>query len=441
MKTQSSSNHLNLLSDEDLEILEQPSSTSRLIMLSEAAAAASLEEPTVKPAPLGWQFAEKHGRTDVLTRLRPSSRNPTMTLSDLDLRQMVVEQSSVAFDATTIDQTVVLAAKHRRRLSDAFLLTDKLGEGGYGTVYLGESRVDGKTYAIKVFESAQAKTPAYRKRIFREARIAAAIEHPNIVKVMGLGVDDDGTPFIIMEHLRGETLENLLHRHGRIDIRLAVFIAIEACRGLSAAHELGVVHRDIKPANIFLTSRRPRPEIKILDFGLAKGLDDLVGVSVHSAADQMHGTPQYMSPEYCSGEPTDQRADVYGMAVVLYEMLAGEPPFTASSVSALIAKHISAAPPPLRGRTTPRITPALEDAVFRGLAKDPRARYQTAFELAKGLVDGFRRKPVTTEPLVAVPNAVDVRLDVLERHQRQLIMMIAAAFALLVVLCAALLVG
>jgi len=192
----------------------------------------------------------------------------------------------------------------------------------------------------------------------------------------------DGTLFLAMEHLPGRTLAQLIRKEGRLEPARVVAIATQCCEALAHAHRRGVIHRDLKPSNIMLVARERGPEfVKVLDFGIAK-LDGGEG----TAAGVMLGTPQYMSPEQLTGKPIDGRSDVYALGAVIYEMLAGRPPFQADSAVAYVHKHVHEHPPPL-SQTAPgvRIPPALEACIMRALAKSPHQRPQSADAFADEL--------------------------------------------------------
>jgi serine/threonine-protein kinase len=246
------------------------------------------------------------------------------------------------------------------------------------TVYLARDLKHGRLVAIKVLRPTLAESLG-PGRFLREIRIASRLTHPNILPVHDSGTAD-GLLFYVMPHVAGESLRERIRREGQLPVADAVSIAREVAEGLAYAHGEDVVHRDIKPGNILLESGHA----VIADFGLARAIraaavDDL------SSAGLALGTPPYMSPEQSSGaEQLDGRSDVYSLGCVLYEMLAGEPPFTGPSAQAIAAKHLQLPPPPL-STVRPHVTGSVVAAIERALEKVPADRFQSAEEFARAL--------------------------------------------------------
>jgi serine/threonine protein kinase len=270
-----------------------------------------------------------------------------------------------------------------------YQITSVIGEGGMGTVYLGEHRTLRRKAAVKVLKRQYAADANMVKRFAEEARAASAVAHPNIVDIYDVGTLVDGLPFMLMEYLNGESLGRRLARVGRLAPAEARSIVIQASSALEVVHERGVVHRDLKPDNLFLVPDSLVPggeRVKVLDFGVAKLRGDLSGGGVTTRNGTLLGTPHYMSPEQCRGlsDEIDARTDIYALGVILYEMLCGEPPFQAPSFGDLVVLHVTT-PPPRPTVKVPDIPEELERAILRALAKNPDDRFPTMADLRRAL--------------------------------------------------------
>jgi serine/threonine protein kinase len=265
-------------------------------------------------------------------------------------------------------------------LDGKYALLRELGSGGTGTVYEAENLLVGKKIAIKLMNPGAFAERDSQARFVSEARAAARISHANVVDIHDLGVTKNGVPFIVMELLRGETLEAVIDTRGPLAPAYAGELFLQVLAGLSAAHAQGIVHCDLKPANVLVTHPRPdRPLVKVLDFGIARG------VEAAKEIDQVVlGTPMYMAPEQVTGAPVDFRTDVYQASAMLFAMLAGTDPFeayTTRDVMKLVAK----------GRCkdlqelVPELPAELVQVVKDGMAVKPKDRIQSAEELAERL--------------------------------------------------------
>jgi serine/threonine protein kinase len=260
-----------------------------------------------------------------------------------------------------------------------YVLDSVIGTGAIGIVFKASHRDLGRTVAIKVLNP-RYQGDANLLAIFRtEARAASQLEHPNVARVYDYGQEPDGLVYIVMDYLSGYTLGSVLAARHKLTTARAVDIMIQVCAALSAAHDRGIVHRDVKPDNIVLVPAQddeghPVEIVKVCDFGIAAlaTTPNDEGVAV--------GTPEYMAPEQTTGLAVTPSADVYGCGVVLYEMLAGEVPFSADQAYRILMKHRSEAPVP-PSRLEPGISAELEKVVLKCLEKAPERRYQSARDL------------------------------------------------------------
>jgi serine/threonine-protein kinase len=261
-----------------------------------------------------------------------------------------------------------------------FRIVKLIGEGGFGEVYLAENPLIKRRAAVKVLLPELARSSEVVGRFLNEARAASAIRHPNIVEVFDAGATSEGAPYILMEFLEGEPLQRRFAQQGRLDVHQAMAIAQQAGSALAAAHEAGIVHRDLKPENLFLVLDKQAPGgelLKILDFGIAKIMSGEGAVdSFKTRAGLIMGSPAYMSPEQCmdTGQ-VDLRTDIYSLAVILYEALAGRPPHESESGTSLMLMHLSVDPVRL-GELCPEVPAHIEAAIMRALAREPADRFQ-----------------------------------------------------------------
>lgn len=262
-----------------------------------------------------------------------------------------------------------------------------IGRGGMGTVYEAVQQPIGRKVALKVLHSEYANDPDVLKRFFNEARAANLINHPSIVQVSDYGQLPSGAAYLVMEYLTGETLaERLSTSPGRLSPELAQHMAWQLASALSAAHAAGIVHRDLKPGNIMLTPDAVMPgglRVKILDFGIAK-LAERGDSRPNTRTGSVLGTPAYMAPEQCKGELfVDGKTDVYALGVILFEVLAGKPPFSAPNDLALLNMQVSDDPPNLQQKA-PRVPSVLANWIHKMLKKKPADR-PTMAEVFAGL--------------------------------------------------------
>src|SRR6185503_6561634 len=266
-----------------------------------------------------------------------------------------------------------------------YQIVNLIGEGGMGEVYLATDTILGRRVALKVLPAFVSKDPDRLRRFTQEARAASRLSHPNVCVVHEIGETDDGRPFIAMEYVEGVTLRQRL-KNQALKLGDVLDIAIQIADGLIAAHDAGIVHRDIKPENIMI---RPEGYVKILDFGLAKLTERHQGAMqttmstllFHSTPGTVIGTAAYMSPEQARGVAVDERTDIWGLGVVLYEMSSGNPPFTGETPTDVVVAIVEKEQPPI-SRYVDGMPPELERIVKKALRKDKNERYQIVKELA-----------------------------------------------------------
>jgi eukaryotic-like serine/threonine-protein kinase len=280
-----------------------------------------------------------------------------------------------------------------RLLLKRYRIEEFLGQGGMAQVHRGTDLVLDRTVAVKILTSNLARDPKAVRRFRREAQAAAGLGHPGIVAVYDTGSDGD-VHFIVMELISGRTLADILDEDGSLSPERAIDVSSSVASALAHAHGKGIVHRDVKPGNIMITTSG---EVKVMDFGIARTVS--AGTFTNTAS--VLGTATYFAPEQARGGPVDERTDLYALGVVLYEMLAGRPPFAGDSPVAVAYQHVREQPTP-PSRLNPRISPALEAVVLRAMAKDPGARQQTASELARDLQ---RVRTGATTPAIAPVSA------------------------------------
>jgi serine/threonine-protein kinase len=265
-------------------------------------------------------------------------------------------------------------------LEDRYQVDEQLAEGAMGSVWRGERLKLGRAVAIKIMHEELPDELASRQRFEREAKLMARLEHPNCVSVIDFGVHD-GKPFLVMDLVRGTSLQELMDREKRMDPPRAAEIMKQVLSGLAHAHELGIVHRDIKPANIMVGDKAGiGMQVRILDFGLARPAQ----TSTKLTTGIVVGTPNYMSPEQCRGGDIDGRCDLYACGVILFELLTGRKPFLADDPIQVVRMHMNQAPPRLAD-IVPGDYGDFEAVVARALAKDPGGRYATAQDMVRAL--------------------------------------------------------
>lgn len=269
----------------------------------------------------------------------------------------------------------------RDALGAQFVIERQLGQGGMGAVYLARDTTLDRLVAIKVISPDVASSQAIRSRFLQEARAVARLRHPNIVSVFAAG-ELGGVAYFVMEYVPGESLRDLLVRERRLTGERAERILRDVALALDHAHAQGLVHRDVKPENILLDAESGRA--MLTDFGVARALEHQ-GDGALTQTGMILGSPRYMAPEQASGETTlDGRTDLYALALVGYELYAGEPVVKSGTVASMLVKHLTETPPPLEQRAAD-VPPHVAQAIARGLEKDPAARWQRGRDFAEAV--------------------------------------------------------
>jgi eukaryotic-like serine/threonine-protein kinase len=322
------------------------------------------------------------------------------------------------------DRTVKICARCKQALSDDFVVCPsdgqpldreevalsalplfegrydilrKLGQGGTARVFKAVDTRTSRPVAIKIIEGEAAETPTWRERLLREAALLQSLRHPNVVEVQAGGERANGSPYLVMEYLEGETLGQFMQRTPTLSLAAALAVLTEIASGLAATHAIGVIHRDVKPDNIFLVGPRGKPtRAKIFDFSFAR----VQGGERFTTQGFILGTPQYMAPEQAVGDPTGQGTDVYALGVVAYRMLTGVLPFQGQEAT-LLAQHLYERPlaPNTRRSEIPRVVAAI---VMSALRKLPRNRYPSMQDLVEDVERATgKRSGVVTADLLA----------------------------------------
>ena len=288
-----------------------------------------------------------------------------------------------------------------KTLGGAYQILSQLDEGGMGLVYEAQHVRLKRSVAVKVMAGHLANDQNALARFTREAEIVSQLHHPHVVQVLDFDTTEDGRPYLVMELLKGLSLDAVMARSGLLDVSASIRIATQAASALSAAHQAGIVHRDLKPANIFLVDTGEELFVKLLDFGISKkaGEEARLGSTKLTGEFDILGTPEYMAPEQALGKTADvdARGDQYALAVILYEMLTGKVPFTADDVMELlqrVIRDIPLAPSVLR----PQLPAKIDQVILRAMAKSPQARFERIADFAHALEDGLGLTTASIQP-------------------------------------------
>ncbi|HEX7666020.1 MAG TPA: protein kinase [Polyangiaceae bacterium] len=265
-----------------------------------------------------------------------------------------------------------------------------LGEGGMGIVVAATHEVLGQRVALKFLRQHLSAEQTIVARFLREARMAARIQSEHVARILDVGTLESGSPFMVMEYLEGRDLSDVLAEGGPMPIATAIEYVLQACEAIAEAHKIGIVHRDLKPSNLFLTKRADgSPLVKLLDFGISKATENLTNPMEQAAVTSTQnilGSPLYMSPEQLrSAKNVDARADVWSLGVILYELIAGKPPFLGESVSHVLTIIVADPHEPL-ANVRPDVPADLSAVIDKTLSKTKEGRYQNVSELARALL-------------------------------------------------------
>ncbi len=269
------------------------------------------------------------------------------------------------------------------RLDGRYEITEQIGSGGMADVYKAHDLVDDRIVAVKVLKDEFSENADFLRRFRNESKAIAVLNHPNIVKIYDVGLEDD-VKFIVMEYIDGITLKDFIEQQGVLRWKDALFFMTQILRALQSAHDKGIVHRDIKPQNIMMLEDGT---IKVMDFGIAR----FSRTDGKTLSDKTVGSVHYISPEQARGEITDERSDIYSVGIMLYEMVTGKKPYDADTPVAIALKHMNDDCVPPR-EIMPSVPEALEEIIYHAMEKDPARRYQSAAQMIND-IDTFKLDP------------------------------------------------
>jgi serine/threonine protein kinase len=299
---------------------------------------------------------------------------------------------------TIPDDTPAAPVAAPARVANRYVVDVRVGQGGTALVYRCRDEHTGQIVAVKLLRSGNPLVPASHARFAREARLAASLTHPNIIRVLDYGITDppmmddsmawlfdteQSVDFLSMEYIAGPTLKQLVRRVGPCPAPWALAVGQQLSAALASAHAMGIIHRDVKPHNVLLLDMMSHVIPKLGDFGIARDLNGNTR-STLTQTGQILGTPDYLAPEQVMGEAGGEQSDLYALGIVLYEMLTGHLPFEAETPLAAASRRMFVEPPPLRA-FVPQIAPSLADVVLRALQREPSQRLRSVAELSAAL--------------------------------------------------------
>lgn len=327
----------------------------------------------------------------------PTSRHPSDASTQIYVKETNANEPRATDDGHAPDPRVGLT------LDSKYKLIESLGQGGMGSVFRAQRLHIGDEVAVKLLHHDLVREKQALERFRREARTAAMIRHPNVVSIHDFndGTGETSEAYIVMELVQGVSLGNLLRRGGRMSPERAVRLMQDICAGVGVAHRQGLLHRDLKPDNVIVvppSHEGDEETAKVVDFGLAK-VRDVTAQTALTQTGAVMGTLYYMSPEQCSGEELDARADVYSLGAMLYEMLTGAPPFRSNNFAGLISKHLHEPPPHFQPSFG--VSPAIESVCLRALAKNREQRQPDAIAFGRDLQKALTA-PASFQPTASV---------------------------------------
>jgi eukaryotic-like serine/threonine-protein kinase len=288
----------------------------------------------------------------------------------------------------TILMTVTVDQLIGTTLADKYLVMSEVGRGGMSIVYKGKHTLMDRIVAIKMLQSQLVADPTSTKRFQQEAQAVSCLAHPNVIGVFDFGIAPTGQPYLVMDFLVGESLADIIKRDNHVPDKRAIGLFMQACDALEHAHKKGVIHRDLKSSNIMVIDAEGKPDtVKVVDFGIAK-LMPSSGKQAQNLTQtgEIFGSPIYMSPEQCLGQPLDARSDIYSMGVLMYEALTGYPPLMGHTIVDTMQLHVGTKPSAFTEmRPDLSFTQELQDVVFKSLQKNPNDRFHSMQEFYQAL--------------------------------------------------------
>jgi eukaryotic-like serine/threonine-protein kinase len=292
-------------------------------------------------------------------------------------------------------------------VGERYMLLERMGQGGSGTIYRAEHITLRRKVAVKVLHHELSRDDLAIERFRREATTVGQLDNDHIVEIFDFGRTGDGRLYLAMELLEGDTLADVIEREGQLDIDRVVDVLTQLGETLMEAHAMGYIHRDLRPRNVFLATRRgkgSKPFVKLLDFGLAK-LVEKEGEAASTSLGMTFGDPHYMSPEQARGDALDRRADIYSLGCIAYEMLIGEPPFVGGKVFDVLTRHVEQTPVAPQERRS-EVPAWLDHAVMRMLAKLPDERFITVYRVIEALRQGSDSGLIMSDEVARRPESV-----------------------------------